>query len=467
MRNVLKRLRTPVPPLDAFVVFLAALLCVVVALPAPPAWAQGGRSIIRDAEIENIIRSFAVPLFQAAGLNPQNVRIRLIEDNTLNAFVAGGQNIFVHTGLIFKAKGPDALIGVLAHETGHIEGGHLVRTREALEQAAIVQMIGTILGTAAAVASKRSDVGQAVIMGSQGTGARAFLKYSRTQESGADQAAMRLLDATGRSAKGLEEFLGTLEDQEILSQRFQDPYVQSHPVSAERISTLRAHNETSPNADQRYTPDERAAFDRMVAKIYGYMEPLGKVLKRYPEDDKSFAARYARAIAHYRAPDLERALVLIDELIDEHPQDPYLHELKGQMLFEHGRIEDSLKAYGEAHKFAPREPLIALGLARAEMETNDPARLDDAIAHFRLTARLGEPSAFVWRQMGIAYGRKGDEGMSALALAEAELRMGNLADAEMLATRASKKLEEGTGAHLQALDIIQLITVTRAQQTGN
>lgn len=419
--------------------------------------------MIRDAETENIIRSFAVPLFQAAGLNPKAVRIRLIQNKTLNAFVAGGQNIFIHTGLILNTKGLDALVGVIAHETGHIEGGHLVRTKAAIEEASAIQMIGTILGTAAAVVAKRGDLGQAVIMGSQSAGARTFLKYSRTQESAADQAAMRLLDATERSARGLESFLGQLEGQEVLTQRFQDPYVRSHPLSRNRMDALAKHNQQSPYADAPVPEEDDLIYQRMVAKLYGYIEPLRKVLRRYPVTDQSFAARYARAIAYYRAPDLKRALIIVNELIAEAPRDPYLFELKGQMLFEHGRAREAYEAYREAFHLAPREPLIALELARAQLELNDPAMLDSAIEHFRLTTRMGEGSSFVWRQMSIAYGRKGDMGMSALARAEAELRARQLLNAEFFATRASDTLQEGTSAHLQALDILQTINATRGQ----
>lgn len=417
--------------------------------------------MIRDAEIENIIRSLAIPVFQAAGLNPDFVRIRLIQDKNLNAFVAGGQNIFIHTGLIVTAAGPDALVGVIAHETGHIEGGHLVRSREAIENANAIQLIGTILGTAASVATKRGDVGRAVIMGSQGAGARNFFQYSRTQESAADQAAMRLLDATGRSAKGLEGFLSKLEGQAVLSQRFQDPYLRSHPLTRERIDAITQHNQGSPYVDAIPADIERLAYQRMVAKLYGFIEPLRNVLRRYPESDQSFAARYARAIAYYRAPDLGRALGIVNALIIEAPLDPYLHELKGQMLFEHGRAREAYAAYLEAFRLAPRQPLIIMELARVELELGDVALLDSAIKHFRLTARLGESTGFVWRQMGIAYGRKGDMGMSALALAEAELRAGQLANAEFQATRASEMLERGTSAHLQALDILEAIKAAR------
>ena len=417
--------------------------------------------MIRDAEIENIIRSLAIPVFQAAGLNPSSVRIRLIQDKSLNAFVAGGQNIFIHTGLIVTADGPDALVGVIAHETGHIEGGHLVRSREAIKSAQAIQLIGTILGTAAAVASQRGDVGQAVIMGSQGAGARTFFQYSRTQESAADQAAMRLLDATERSAKGLEDFLGHLEGQMVLSQRFQDPYLRSHPLSRDRIEALAQHNLSSSYADTTAPDDEQLAYQRIVAKLYGFLEPLSSVLRRYPEMDTSFAARYARAIAYYRAPDLDRALSIVNALIVEAPSDPYLYELKGQMLFEHGRAYEAYDAYREAVRLAPNQPLITMELARVELELGDPALLDSAIDHFRQTARQGESSSFVWRQLSIAYGRQGDMGMSSLARAEAELRAGQLPDAEFHATRASDLLQEGTGPHLQALDIIHAIKAAR------
>lgn len=464
--DVLKRLCTSIPfyhmPRRAIGAWVLPM-CVVLAttLLAWPSLAQGARSIIRDAETENIIRSLSVPVFQQAGLNPDSVHIRLINDKTLNAFVAGGQNIFIHTGLILNASGPDALVGVIAHETGHIEGGHLVRSREAIEAAGTIQLIGTLLGTAAAVLAKRGDVGQAAILSGQDFGARSFFQYSRTQESAADQAAMRLLDATGRSAKGLEGFLGTLEGQAMLSDRFQDPYLRTHPLSRERIEALANHNQISPYADK--TPDEaeRLVYDRMVAKLYGFIEPLRNVLRRYPETDQSVAARYARALAYYRAPDLPRGLSIVNELIAELPRDAYLYELKGQMLFEHGRAKEAFEAYKEAFRLAPREPLIAMELARVELELGDPALLDQAIEHFRQTIQMDENTGFVWQQLGIAYGRKGDVGMSSLALAEAELRAGQLSGAEFQANRASEMLPKGTSAHLQALDILESIKIAR------
>jgi len=448
---------------------VAALVLVSMLAPmlAPlPAFAQTKRVFIRDAEIETIIRSFAVPLFAAAGLDPSSVSIRLVQDKTLNAFVAGGQNIFIHTGLIIDSEGPDALIGVIAHETGHIEGGHLSRTRSAVNDAGAIQLIGTLLGVVAGAAAGSPQLGQAIIAGGQGAGQRTFMKYSRTQESAADQAAMRLLDATERSANGLVGFLGQLSGQSALSTRLQDPYLQSHPLSSDRISALKHHVGVSENSKKGATEAETLAHARIVAKLYGFIEPLKKVLRRYPESDTSFAARYARAIAYYREPDLTRAVGLIDALIHEAPRDPYLYELKGQMLFEHAQAADALIAYTKAYQLAPDQDLIAVELARVELEMDDPALLDSAIEHFHTAVKLGGASSFVWRQLGIAYGRKGDMGLSALALAEAELRMGQLANAEYQANRAADLLPEGTSAHLQAQDILEAIKAVRQAQVG-
>ncbi|MBF0247766.1 MAG: M48 family metalloprotease [Alphaproteobacteria bacterium] len=431
---------------------------------APCESSAAGRTIIRDAEIENIIREFTTPIFQAADLNPQAVRIRLIQDKTLNAFVAGGQNIFIHTGLIVQSRDPGALIGVIAHETGHIEGGHLTRTRDAIEDAKMLQTITTILGAAVAVGSGRGDAGQAVMIGGQSAGLRSFLQYSQTQESAADQAAMRLLDATERSASGLEGFLSQLGDQEVLSARFQDPYAQTHPLSRDRLDALRDHIRRSPHSVRESTPAELAAHQRMVAKLYAYGEPFAHVMRKYPETDTSFAARYARAIAHYRKPDLDAALNALAPMIAENPNDPYLWELKGQMLFEHGRGVEALEAYRKANSYAPREPLILLELARVELETNDPALLDHAIEHLNACHRMDGGSSFSWNQLGIAYGRKGDIGMSSLAMAESEFRGGSLSNATYHVGRAVETLPAGSSAQLKAQDLQEVIKSERERR---
>lgn len=434
-------------------------------MPNSQAFAQGP-TLIRDAEVERIIQQYAKPLFEAAGIAPDSVRIRLIQDKSLNAFVAGGRNMYIHTGLLLESKGPDAVIGVMAHETGHIEGGHLSRTRAAIEDASMMQLIGTILGAVAAVGSGRGDVGQAVIMGGQSVGQRSFLNYSRAQESAADQAAIRLLEANERSAKGLEGFLSQLGDQEILNPRLQDPYAQTHPLSRERIDTLRAHIAKSPYSDNQPSEVDEMAHAIMVAKLYAFIEPFRYTMRKYPETDQSFPARYARVIAHYRKPDLKTALPLLDELIAEMPRNPFLLELKGQMLFEHARSHEALEAYRKAFHLLPDEPLFAIELARVELETGDPDLLDSAIEHFRIAHRLKAASSFTWRQLGIAYGRKGDIGMSSLALAESELRAGQLSNAQFHAGRAVETLKKGSSAHIQAQDVLEAVKVAMARQAA-
>ncbi|HEY9081124.1 M48 family metalloprotease [Magnetovibrio sp.] len=485
--NVLKRLLTPVSfvilfrrkavsqgvqRVDRFhspmrrLCSVALIVALAWMMPNSTAFAQGGQTIIRDAEIEGIIRAYSTPLFVAAGLDPKSVNIRLIQDSTLNAFVAGGRNIFIHTGLLLASKDPNALIGVIAHETGHIEGGHLSRTRNAIEGASMVQLIGTLLGVAAAVGSGRSDVGQAVIMGSQSAGQRIFMKYSQTQESAADQAAMRLLEETERSARGLEGFLSQLGDQEILNPRLQDPYAQTHPLSRERIDTLRAYIATSPYSDKPPSNEDVEAHAIMVAKLFAFINPFIQTMRKYPETDQSFAARYARVIAHYRKPDLKTALPLLDELIHEMPRNPFLLELKGQMLFEHARPQEALEAYRKSYELLPDEPLIIMELARVELEVGTPELIDQSIEHLSIAHHLGAANAFSWRQLGIAYGRKGEMGLSSLALAESEYRTGQLANAQYHAGRAVSLLKTGSREHLQAQDLEEAIKVAMARRAA-
>ncbi|MEG3619179.1 M48 family metalloprotease [Magnetovibrio sp. PR-2] len=445
-------------PLVALIISLGWMM------PNSGALAQGGLAIIRDAEIEGILRAYTTPLFEAAGIPPKSVKIRLINRNSLNAFVAGGRNIFVHTGLLTASKGPDAVIGVLAHEIGHIEGGHLVRTRAAIKEAGTMQVLGTLLGVIAAVGTKNSEAGQAIILGSQSAATNTFMKYSRTQESAADQAAMRLMDETERSSKGLESFLSQLGEQEVLTRRLQDPYAQTHPLSRDRIQTLRNHITSSPYSKRAPTEDELLSHAIVVAKIKAFFNPFRNTLRAYPESDTSFPARYARTIAYYRDAQIDKALPMINQLIAEMPKNPFLRELKGQMLFEFARADEALEAYTQAVQLAPDEPLIIMELARVELEVGTPDMLDKAIGHYKAVHRLGGANGFTWKQLGIAFGRKGDMTMSSLALAESELRTGQIQNAEYHANRALDGLKVGSPEHLQAQDILEAIKTVKSRR---
>ncbi len=402
--------------------------------------------------MEGIIRSYATPLFEAAGLDADSVRIYLVNDDTLNAFVAGGMNLFINTGLLMEAESANQIIGVIAHETGHIAGGHLARTQEALRNASTEAIIAFVLGIAA-VAAGQGQAGTAIIGGGTAIAQADLLKYSRTQESAADHAGVSYLDATGQSSRGLLDFFDILGNQELLLSSQQSPYVRTHPMTNERMDFVRHHVESSPYSD---APEPQAfddGFARMHAKLVGFLRPLNRVLQDYPETDDSLAGRYARAIGYYRAGNLAKALPLIDGLIAEHPDDPFFQELKGQILMENGRGREALPYYQASVRMAPHEPLLRQGLAQVQLDTEDPALNRDALANLEEVTRIELNNSAAWRLLSIAYGRDGQLPMAALALAEAALARGNKPEARAQASRALQQLPEGSPAWLRAQDI--------------
>jgi predicted Zn-dependent protease len=422
-----------------------------------PAKAEARKlSFIRDAEIENTIRHYATPLFLAAGLEPSAINIYLINDKTLNAFVAGGQKLFLNTGLLIRSQNAGQVIGVIAHETGHIAGGHLSRTRDAMKKSSAASILATVLG-GVAVISGRGDVGSAIIAGGQQMGVRNFLQYSRTQESAADAAAMRFLDATQQSANGMLEFFEILGDQELLSVTRQDPYYRSHPLTRERKNAVANFVRHSPNSNKPEPPGFSERHARMKAKLQAFLNPISRTLRAYKEDDPSIEARYARAIAYYRRPDLEKAIPLIDGLIKERPADPYFHELKGQMLFENGRIPESLPYYEKAVLLAPGSSLLRRSLGQVQLEVGDPAQLENAVSNLLIAANADKTDPFTWRLLGTAYGKMGKRAESSLALGEAALLENKPADARFHAERAAGILQQGSAGWMQAQDILHAL----------
>jgi len=436
---------------------IAALLALALILLLPADLAAQRLSFIRDTETENTIRGYATPIFAAAGLNPSDVRIFIINDKQLNAFVAGGQNLFINSGLIMTAKSANQVIGVIAHEAGHIAGGHLARVQDELRKATAEQIVAMVLGAAAAMASGRPDLGTAVGSGGTNIAQRSFLAYTRTQEGSADAAGMKYLDATGQSARGLQEFMETLSGQELLSTARQDPYLRTHPLTSNRISAIKAHVARSSHSDAPPNPDFERQHERVVAKLRGFLDAPSVTLRRYPESDTSLPARYARTVANFRKGDLEHALNEIDALIAEHPDDPYFHELKGEMLFERGRPAEALEPYETAAKLLPHAPLIRVELARVQLSLNDPQLLESAIVNLRAAVAYERDRAFAWRQLAIAYGRNGQMGESSLALAEEAMLKRNKPEARFHAGKAETLLAAGSPGWLQAQDILQQV----------
>lgn len=417
------------------------------------AMAASRPSLIRDAEIEAIIRAFATPLFQAGGIAPDSIKLHIVNDRSLNAFVAEGLNLYLHTGLLMRAETAGQVIGVIAHETGHIVGGHLVALHDEISSAQTQSLLAVLLGAAAGAAARRGDVGAAVGAGAQELAMRNLFSYSRSHEQAADQAGVRLLDATGQSVKGMVEFFDILGDQEALLSGGKDPYTRTHPLTRDRVEFVRHQLEISPNSRAVTRPEFEVMHRRMRAKLFAFMEPPVRTLARYKENDPSVEARYARAVAYHKKADLKQALPLIDGLIAESPQDPYFVELKGQILFENARLQESADAYRKAAVLLPRNVLIETSLAQVLIELDDPALLPEANKHLKFALGHEPDNAFAWRLSSISYGRSNNMGMASYAMAEYALLAGKPGEAVYHAGRALTLLPKGSPIVLRARDI--------------
>ena len=438
---------------------VALATAAAILLSGAPASAQGGAlPMIRDAEIEQLLREYTQPIFRTAGLRDANIKIVLVNNKAFNAFVVDGRRIFVNTGALAESKTPNQIIGVLAHETGHIAGGHLSRLREELANAQTAAIIGMLIGVAAIAAGGggggASQAGVAAITGSQQVAMRSLLSYQRNQEEQADRAAIKFLAATGQSAKGMYETFKRFADQSMFTARFADPYAQSHPMATERIAALGEIARTSPNWDKQDSPDLQARHDMMRAKLSGFMEPPQTVARRYPQSDTSLAARYARAISAYRHSDLRGAVAQIDALLEVQPNNPYFHELKGQALLEGARPAEAIAPLRRAIQLASQPALIQLLLGQALVGTNDPKHADEAISILR-NALAREPEApQAYQQLAMAYGRKGDVAQADLASAQAAFTRGDIKTARELAARAKTRLPVGSPGWVRADDIV-------------
>ena len=410
-------------------------------------------SLIRDTEVENIIRAYAAPVFKVAGLDPDSIKVHLVKDRRLNAFVAGGLHMFINTGLLMRSKDAGQVIGVIAHETGHVVHGDLVRMRRTIRNAQIQSIITFLLGAAAGILAQDSQAGLAVMsLGAKATEGT-LLQYSRTQESAADQFAVKALDAAGISSRGLLEFMRLLQGQEFLVTARQDPYLRTHPLTSARIAFLRNHVAESPVSDAALPPKFAEMHARMRAKLIGFLDYPLRVLAKYDARDTGIEARYARAIAFYRDGRIERALPLIDKLIADFPKDPYFRELKGQVLFENGRVDEAVAAYRDSVNLLPDAPLILTSLGQALLEQNRPQADKEALKYLKQAIRYDTDNPMTWRFLGVAYGRGGDIGMASLALAESGLLYGDKQTVRQQAERAEKHLAKGTPAWQRLQDI--------------
>jgi predicted Zn-dependent protease len=429
-----------------------------------PAHAQKdkGPPVVRDAEIEQLLREYTQPILRTAGLAQQNVQVVIINDRSFNAFVADGRRIFVNAGALMESETPNQIIGVLAHETGHIAGGHLARMREAIASATTQSVIAMLLGAGALIAAGRSggaDLGQAgaaAIAGPTMAIQNTMIGYMRAQEEQADRAGVKFLTATGQSPKGMYDTFKRMADQVLYQVRYINPYLQTHPLPSERVAALEGLAKASPYWDHKDSPALQARHDLMRAKLYGFIERPDGVARRYPPSDTSLAARYARAISAYRFSDPRVALAQIEGLIQAQPQDPYFYELKGQALLEAGKPAEAIAPLRHAVQLAPNPALIQIMLAQALVATRDRAHVDEAIPMLQ-AAVLREPDTpDAYGQLAMAYGQKNDLARADLASAQAAFMRGDLKTAREIASRAKARFPVGSPGWVKADDLASL-----------
>ena len=430
-------------------ILVSAIATVAVLAAAGSASAQ---SLIRDTEIEGIIHEWSEPVFVAMGLDPSEVEILLVNDQDLNAFATRGRIMGLNTGLILQTKTPNQLLGVIAHEAGHIKNRHTLR--DGAQNAGMQPMIMTMaLGALAAIAGA-PDAGAALLASSQYFGTLGALRYMQSQEGEADITGARALERAGESGKGMVEFFENFRSQEVFSDQRRYPYFRSHPLSSQRIEALRRPVEAAAHYNHQDSPERMAQHALVVAKIRSFMESPNAALRDYPASDTSLPARYARAIAWYRDGQTDKALDAIDALLTEQPATPYFWELKGQILFEEGRPAEAIGAHQKAVELKPDAPLLKINLAHALIETNDPANLDAAIDQLKRAVALEKDNTLAWRLLGQAYASQGKEGEARLASAEYWFALGRTEQANQFAMRARDMLDRNSIEWRRATDIV-------------
>lgn len=422
-----------------------------LAVLASAAAAQA-QSLIRDTEIEGIIHEWSEPVLDAMGLDPNEVEILLVNDNDLNAFATRGRIMGLNTGLILRTKSPNQLLGVIAHEAGHIKNRHTLR--DGAQNAGMQPMIMTMaLGALAAIAGA-PDAGAALLASSQYFGTLGALRYMQSQEGEADITGARALERAGESGRGMVEFFENFRAQEIFSDQRRYPYFRSHPLSSQRIEALRRPVEAASHYDKRDSDARMAQHALVVAKIRAFMDAPNATLRDYPSSDVTLPARYARAIAWYRDGQTQKALDAVDVLLAEQPENPYFWELKGQILFEEGRPAEALGAHEKSVELKPDAPLLRINLAHALIETSDASKLTEAENQLKRALALEPENTMGWRLLSQAYASQGKEGEARLASAEYWFALRRPDQAAQFAMRARDMLDRSSIEWRRATDIV-------------
>lgn len=439
---------------------IALSLAVAASVVAAPvrASAQESLSLIRDTEIEEILHKDADPILRAANIDPKGVQVVIIGSKELNAFAAP-KVMAVFTGLILETKTPNELQGVMAHETGHLAAGHSARSGE-MQAAGMKPFLLTMgLGVLAALAGS-TDAAAGLIMSAPQFGALGAAGYSREQESRADQAGATIMEKAGLSGRGLAEFFDNFRYQEVFAEMRRYKYFVDHPISSDRIEALQRRVEALPHYGVVDTPEAMAEHAIMKAKLDGFINPQVAITK-YDEKAKDYPSRYARAIAYYQLKEPDKALKLVDALLTEQPENPYLWELKGQILFEYGRTKEAEAPQRKSVALKPDAPLLHVNLGQTLIALDDRAKIEEGVAELRKSLAREEDNAVAWRMLAEGYDHLGQDGMARLATAEYNFNTGDMRQAKVFAMRAREKLAKGTPEWRRATDIVLVAQPTR------
>ena len=421
-----------------------------------PVAAQGddsGPQVLRDTETELLFKQMSEPLIRAGGLDPNSVRVVLLNDPEINAFVAQGQIVYIQSGLLEAADNVNQLQGVTAHELGHVIAGDAIRSGQGQNQAIGISILSLVLGAVAIAAGAGADAGMGILQAGQRAALGEFLAFTRAQEATADATGSRLLSKAGISGKGMLDFFAKLQNEEYrLAIYSKDSFDQSHPLSSERIQALEQKLKADPAYDKPVDPALEARFERVKAKLLGYIDPRQAVL-RYPESNQSIPAHYARAYAYHQGGYPDKAEAEADALLAKDPHDPFFLELKGQILLEDGKPKEALAPLREATEGSGNAPMIAAMLGHALVETNDPKNFGEAKQILKVAVNKDNEDPFAWYQLGIIYDREGDQPRASLATAERNNLEGNPKMALASAQMAMKGIQPGTPDYLRAQDI--------------
>jgi len=416
------------------------------------AFAAAGISIIRDDETEKLLKEITDPIIRAVGLDSDSIEIVIVNDPSINAFVSGGQRIFIHTGLIAEADDVSTVIGVLAHEAGHIKGAHIIQKGSDYEKANYGAIAGYVLGLGSVLAGAPAEAGLAISSASQNIAMRNLLSYSRDYENAADTVALEVCKKIGVTPRGLVNLLRKIQSEQKISGDIVDKYMLTHPVSEERIKYIENYIKKHPEIDKKPAEEIQKKFLMVKAKIYGFLYSSKKTKQIY-QGKTTDEALYALSVIKHREAKFSESDNYLNQLIARYPSNYYFYELRAQFLFERGKVDQSISEYRKVLIKLENSVLIRLKLANALLNKKDAASYQEAVSQLK-AALLSEPrNISLTNQLGLAYGKLGNLGTSYLYFAESSIIAKNLNNAKFYLQKAERYINKASPEFIKLTEL--------------